>query len=150
MPNAEFWASQRVLLTGHTGFKGSWLSLWLDGLGSRIFAFPMPPDQTPSFYSKIEPIDRLHSIIDDLRDVSAVSQAVEAARPTIVIHMAAQALVRRSYRQTVETWATNVTGTVHLLDALRSSPALKAVLVVTTDKVYRHTDVVRAFVEEDQ
>lgn len=150
MPNAEFWASQRVLLTGHTGFKGSWLSLWLDALGARIFGFALPPDQTPSLYSKIEPIDRLHSIIDDLRDVSAVGQAVEAARPTIVIHMAAQALVRRSYRQPLATWATNVTGTVHLLDALRSSPGLKAVLVVTTDKVYRHTDAVRAFVEEDQ
>jgi CDP-glucose 4,6-dehydratase len=150
MPNAEFWAAQRVLLTGHTGFKGSWLSLWLEALGSRIFGFALPPDQSPSLYSKIEPIGRLHSIIGDLRDLGAVTQAIEAARPTIVIHMAAQSLVRRSYRLPLETWATNVTGTAHLLDALRSSSTLKVVLVVTTDKVYRHTDTARPFVEEDQ
>jgi CDP-glucose 4,6-dehydratase len=150
MPANKFWTSQRVLLTGHTGFKGSWLSLWLEALGSRIFGFALPPDQMPSLYSKIEPIDRLHSIIGDLRDVSAVRQAVEAARPTIVIHMAAQSLVRRSYRYPSDTWATNVSGTVHLLNALRSSPGLKVVLVVTTDKVYRQTDTVRPFVEEDQ
>jgi CDP-glucose 4,6-dehydratase len=71
----EFWASQRVLLTGHTGFKGSWLSLWLEALGSRVFGFALPPDQTPSLYSKIEPINRLHSIIGDVRDVGAVKQA---------------------------------------------------------------------------
>jgi nucleoside-diphosphate-sugar epimerase len=75
MPATEFWASQRVLLTGHTGFKGSWLSLWLEALGSRVFGFALPPDQTPSLYSKIEPINRLHSIIGDVRDVGAVKQA---------------------------------------------------------------------------
>ena len=96
MTNADFWASQRVLLTGHTGFKGSWLSVWLDAMGSHTFGFALPPDQTPSLYSNIEPIAGLQSIIGDLRDRSAVAQAVEATRPTIVIHMAAQALVRRS------------------------------------------------------
>jgi CDP-glucose 4,6-dehydratase len=150
MLNAEFWASQRVLLTGHTGFKGAWLSLWLERLGAETFGFALAPDQTPSLYAKIEPIGRLHSIIGDLRDRDAVARAVREARPSVVIHMAAQPLVRRSYREPLLTWATNLTGTVHLLEALRTSPGLKAVLVVTTDKVYRHSGEARAFSEEDE
>jgi CDP-glucose 4,6-dehydratase len=150
MLNEEFWASQRVLLTGHTGFKGSWMSLWLEKLGAETFAFALAPDQTPSLYAKIEPVRRLHSTIGDLRDLAAVTRAVRDARPTVVIHMAAQPLVRRSYRDPVQTWASNLSGTVHLLEALRSSPGLKAVLVVTTDKVYRHSAEAHAFREEDE
>ncbi len=154
MLNAEFWASQRVLLTGHTGFKGAWLSLWLENLGAEIFGFALAPDQTPSLYAKVEPVSRLHSIIGDLRDRDAVARAVGEARPSVVIHMAAQPLVRRSYREPLLTWATNLTGTVHLLEALRASPGLKAVLVVTTDKVYRHSGdgsgSARAFSEGDE
>lgn len=150
MLNAQFWAAQRVLLTGHTGFKGAWLSLWLEKLGAEIFGFALAPDQTPSLYAKIEPVGRLHSIIGDLRDPDAVTSAVREARPSVVIHMAAQALVRRSYREPLLTWATNLTGTVHLLEALRTSPGLKAVLVVTTDKVYRHSGETRAFNEADE
>jgi len=150
MLNAQFWASQRVLLTGHTGFKGAWLSLWLEKLGAETFGFALPPDQTPSLYAKIEPVSRLHSIIGDLRDRGAVARAVGAARPSVVIHMAAQPLVRRSYREPLLTWATNLTGTVHLLEALRNSSGLRAVLVVTTDKVYRHSGPARAFSEQDE
>jgi CDP-glucose 4,6-dehydratase len=149
MLNEQFWASQRVLLTGHTGFKGSWMSLWLEKLGAETFGFALPPDQAPSLYAKIEPITRLHSIIGDLRDLDAVADAVRTARPSVVIHMAAQPLVRRSYRDPLQTWATNLSGSVHLLEALRASPGLKAVLVVTTDKVYRHSGPAHAFGEED-
>ena len=150
MLNEEFWASQRVLLTGHTGFKGAWMSLWLEKLGAETFAFALAPDQTPSLYTKIEPVGRLHSTIGDLRDLDAVTRVVGDARPSVVIHMAAQPLVRRSYRDPLQTWATNLSGSVHLLEALRSSPGLKAVLVVTTDKVYRHSGVAHAFGEDDQ
>jgi CDP-glucose 4,6-dehydratase len=149
MLNGEFWASQRVLLTGHTGFKGSWMSLWLERLGAETFGFALDPDQTPSLYTEIEPVGRLHSTIGDLRDPDAVTRAVRDARPTVVIHMAAQPLVRRSYRDPLQTWASNLSGSVHLLEALRSSPGLKAVLVVTTDKVYRHSGHVHAFSEQD-
>lgn len=149
MLNAKFWASQRVLLTGHTGFKGAWMSLWLEKLGAETFGFALPPDQTPSLYAKIEPVGRLHSIIGDLRDLDAVRRAVGEARPSVVIHMAAQPLVRRSYRDPLQTWATNLSGSVHLLEALRGSPELKAVLVVTTDKVYRHSGPAHAFREQD-
>jgi len=150
MLNAEFWASQRVLLTGHTGFKGSWMSLWLEKLGAETFGFALEPDQTPSLYAQIEPVRRLHSIIGDLRDADAVARAVREARPSVVIHMAAQPLVRRSYREPLQTWATNLSGSVHLLEALRASPGLKAVLVVTTDKVYRHSDEPHAFAEDHE
>jgi CDP-glucose 4,6-dehydratase len=149
MLNEEFWGSQRVLLTGHTGFKGSWMSLWLEKMGAEVFGFALPPDQTPSLYAKIEPVRGLRSVIGDLRDVDAVTQVVRTAQPTVVIHMAAQALVRRSYRDPLQTWATNLSGSVHLLEALRDSPGLKAVLVVTTDKVYRHSRPAHAFSEED-
>ncbi|HZP76559.1 MAG TPA: CDP-glucose 4,6-dehydratase [Pseudolabrys sp.] len=149
MLDKDFWASQRVLLTGHTGFKGSWLALWLESLGSQVVGFALPPDQTPNLYSQIEPVARLQSVIGDLRDLKAVEQAVERARPTIVIHMAAQALVRRSYRAPLDTWATNLTGSLNLLEALRSSPDLAAVLVVTTDKVYLHSDRPKIFDEDD-
>jgi CDP-glucose 4,6-dehydratase len=125
------------------------MSLWLERLGAETFGFALAPDQTPSLYAKIEPVSRLHSTIADLRDLDAVARAVRDARPTVVIHMAAQPLVRRSYRDPLQTWASNLSGSVHLLEALRSSPELKAVLVVTTDKVYRHSGDVHAFSEQD-
>lgn len=149
MPNADFWSAQRVLLTGHTGFKGSWLSLWLEKLGAETFGFALPPDQTPSLYASVEPVARLSSMIGDLRDPEAVKNAVHTSRPTVVIHMAAQSLVRRSYRKPRETWATNLMGSINLLETLRSSDRLKAVLVVTTDKVYKHFGEEKAFNEQD-
>lgn len=148
-PNPDFWSKQRVFLTGHTGFKGSWLSLWLEELGAEVTGFSLPPQTDPSLFSLLEPFAKHHSIMGDVRDRSAVRSAVDAARPTIVIHMAAQPLVRRSYREPLDTFATNVMGTVNLLDALRGAEGLKAVLVITTDKVYLNNDTGRDFVEDD-
>jgi CDP-glucose 4,6-dehydratase len=144
-----FWRDRRVLLTGHTGFKGAWLALWLERLGARVFGLALPPDTEPALFSLLQPMPGLASRFVDIRDPDAVAAAVDEARPNVVIHMAAQALVRRSYRQPIATLATNVMGTAHLLDSLRSIDDLQAVLVVTTDKVYRNADSRRPFSEGD-
>lgn len=144
-----FWSSQRVLLTGHTGFKGSWMALWLEHLGASVFGFALPPEQTPNLYSYLKPSARLTSTFGDIRNAAELAQAIANANPTIAIHMAAQPLVRRSYAQPIETFATNTLGTANVLEALRSAPELRATLVVTTDKVYRNLEAERAFAEDD-
>jgi CDP-glucose 4,6-dehydratase len=150
MINRSFWAEQRVFLTGHTGFKGSWASFWLSRLGARQHGMALAPETTPSLFDLLGEIDgRQVSRIADIRDLAAVRDAVRDCDPTVAIHMAAQPLVRRSYREPVETYATNVMGTVNVLEALRYAPNLKAVLVVTTDKVYRNDDSGHAFREDD-
>jgi CDP-glucose 4,6-dehydratase len=138
-----------VFLTGHTGFKGAWLSLWLERLGATIFGYALAPDQTPSLFTEAGKIGRLASTLADLSDRAALAAAVAAARPTVAIHMAAQPLVRRSYLEPAKTFAANVMGTVHVLEALRDQAGLRAVLVVTTDKVYANVGEARAFVESD-
>jgi len=145
----EFWRGRRVLLTGHTGFKGAWAALWLARMGARVHGLALPPGTEPNPFDILEVGSAVSSHIADIRDARAVRQAVSEARPEIVVHMAAQALVRRSYREPVETFATNVTGTLHLLDALRDSDDLQAVLVVTSDKVYENREDGRAFRETD-
>lgn len=147
--NPAFWAGQRVLLTGHTGFKGSWASLWLERLGAEVHGLSLAPDHVPDLFSRLAPFKAATSTIADINDLAAVRRAVAAARPTLALHMAAQPLVRRSYADPVTTFATNVTGTSNVLQALRDAPDLKAVLVVTTDKVYRNTGEGRRFVETD-
>jgi len=144
-----FWRGKRVLLTGHTGFKGSWAALWLTGLGAEVTGFALAPPAGPSLQGILGEVG-VASILGDLRDSGAVVAAVARAAPEIVLHMAAQPLVRQSYRAPVETFATNVMGTVHLLDALRHAPGLRTVLVVTTDKVYANDETGRAFREDDR
>jgi CDP-glucose 4,6-dehydratase len=126
---------RRVLLTGHTGFKGGWLALWLARRGAKVVGLALPPEPG-SFYERARVAEVVESHEQDLRDEAGVRAVVEAARPELVLHLAAQALVRRSYREPVETFATNVLGTVHLLEALRAVESLRAVVVVTTDKCY--------------
>ncbi|HEX3917945.1 MAG TPA: CDP-glucose 4,6-dehydratase [Caulobacteraceae bacterium] len=151
LPDRAFWAGQRVFLTGHTGFKGAWMLLWLERLGAQVFGYALAPDQTPDLYSQIAPCAGLISTFGDLADRAALTAAVREARPNIAIHMAAQPLVRRSYAQPVETFAANVMGVAHMLEALRDEPDLKAVLVVTTDKVYcTRAERSRNFVESDR
>jgi CDP-glucose 4,6-dehydratase len=150
MPDPAFWASQRVFLTGHTGFKGSWMLLWLERLGAQVFGYALAPDQVPDLYSQILPCRALVSTFGDLADRASLEAAVREARPTIAIHMAAQPLVRRSYAQPVDTFATNVLGAVHVLEALRDQPDLRAILVVTTDKVYCNDHRGRSCVESDR
>jgi len=149
MTGHAFWRGRRVLLTGHTGFKGAWLLLWLERMGAEVTGLSLAPDTEPSLYTLLQPFAGHRSRIGDIRDPAVVGAAVNAARPQIVIHMAAQALVRRSYRQPAETFAANVMGTVHLLDALRGVDGVQAILVITTDKVYRNHEQGRAFVEDD-
>lgn len=149
MVDSTFWSGQRVLLTGHTGFKGAWLAVWLARMGAEIHGLSLAPDTTPALFGLLPPVGLASSRIGDIRDLETVRAAVAEARPTIAIHMAAQALVRRSYRNPVETFDANVMGTAHLLEALRGQEQLKAVLVVTTDKVYRNHEDGRAFREDD-
>ncbi|MEO3384915.1 CDP-glucose 4,6-dehydratase [Mesorhizobium sp. CAU 1741] len=135
----QFWNDREVLVTGHTGFKGSWLSLWLEQLGARVHGIALEPDAGPSMY-RLAPLsagDR--SYIVDIRDGAALTKAVGRCRPEFVFHLAAQALVRRSYRAPAETYATNVGGTVNLLDAVLATESVKVVVVATTDKVYAET-----------
>ena len=137
-PGPEFWSGKRVLLTGHTGFKGAWTALWLSRLGARVMGFALPPDHPETLYCAANIGEVCRSEIGDIRDRARLEAVVQNCRPHIVIHMAAQALVRRSVAAPVETFSTNVVGTVNLLDVLRRAEELTDVLVVTSDKVYRN------------
>ncbi len=132
---ANAYEGRKVLVTGHTGFKGSWLCLWLTALGARVTGFALAPDTNPSHWSLLN----LDSVIDmrgDLRNAQEIEQAVALIRPEVVFHLAAQPLVRRSYREPVETFGTNVLGLVHLLEAIRKIDSVRAFVNATTDKVY--------------
>lgn len=145
-PDPHFWAGRRVLLTGHTGFKGAWAARMLGAMGARVTGFALDPAPGPSAFAALGVADGLASDLrGDLRDADAVAQAVQGAE--IVLHLAAQAIVSEGYRDPVGTWGRNVTGTLHLLQALRGS-GVKAAVIVTTDKVYRNT-LPRAFAETD-
>ena len=137
---ADFWRGKRVFLTGHTGFKGSWLSLWLESLGSGVTGFSLAPPTTPNLFEVANVARGMTSYISDIRDLSSLQKAMQEAKPEIVIHMAAQPLVRKSYSDPVETYATNVMGTVNLLESVRQTPSVKAVVVVTTDKCYENKE----------
>lgn len=140
MNNQEFWQGKRVFITGHTGFKGSWVSIWLHQLGANVAGYALEPPSQPSLF-KICNIDRfITSIIGDVKDAASLSAAMQNTQPEIVIHMAAQPLVRASYEIPAETFATNVMGTVNLLEAVRSCESVKAVVNVTTDKCYENKE----------
>jgi CDP-glucose 4,6-dehydratase len=131
------WQNRRVLVTGHTGFKGGWLALWLAARGARVHGFALDPPTEPSFFSACRLSRRLaEDRRGDVRDADGLAECLRAARPEIVFHLAAQPLVRRSYREPAETFDVNVLGTVRLLEAIRACDAVRAVVVVTTDKVY--------------
>ena len=136
MIDPGFWKGKRVLLTGHSGFKGSWMLLWLARLGAEVHGLSLEPETDPALYTILDGDALCTTHWGDIRDRAAVGRAVAQARPDICLHMAAQALVRRSYADPSETFETNVQGTVNVLDALRQSDGLKAAVVVTSDKVY--------------
>ncbi|GAB4060177.1 CDP-glucose 4,6-dehydratase [Uliginosibacterium sediminicola] len=144
-----FWRGKRVFLTGHTGFKGSWLSLWLQSLGAELHGFALKPPTTPALFDEARVADGMHSTFGDVRDYDAVFAAMSAAKPDIVIHMAAQPLVRYSYKAPVETYATNVMGTVHVLEAARQLGTVKAIVNVTTDKCYENKEWVWGYREDE-
>ena len=134
-----FWRGKRVFLTGHTGFKGSWLALWLHRLGSQVTGFALPPETEPSLFVDADVGALVANHFTDVRDPIALTETMSAAAPEIVFHLAAQSLVRRSYREPVATFAVNVMGTAHVLEAVRSVPSVRAVVVVTTDKCYENS-----------
>jgi CDP-glucose 4,6-dehydratase len=150
----SFWRNKRVLLTGHTGFKGAWLSLWLERLGAEVTGFALPPVAEPNLWSLVgERANsgvKLRSVLADIRDVRRVAEVMAETDPHIVIHMAAQALVRESYRDPMGTYATNVMGTAALLQACRTLSNLQCVVVVTSDKVYENHGEGRPFDETDR
>lgn len=139
-PSPDFWRDRRVLLTGHTGFKGAWLAFWLHRLGAQVTGMSLPPQTAPNLFSlaNIGTITDSHLI--DIRDAGAVAAVVKQAQPEIVFHLAAQALVRTGYREPLETFATNVLGTAHVLDALRPLDSARVVVAITTDKVYQNLE----------
>jgi CDP-glucose 4,6-dehydratase len=139
-PNRSFWSGKRALLTGHTGFKGSWLALWLSRLGAQVTGISLPPATAPNLFSLAGVDELIDSRYADIRDAEQLAAIVREAAPDIVFHLAAQALVRASYRQPLATLATNVMGTAHLLDALRGQGSVKAAVLITTDKVYKNQE----------
>jgi CDP-glucose 4,6-dehydratase len=148
--NPPFWKDRRVFLTGHTGFKGGWLALWLSSMGARVTGYALAPNTNPNFYE----VAGIHgvvekSLIGDIRDLENLQAAITVAQPEIVIHMAAQPLVRYSYVNPVETYATNVMGTVHVLESVRNITSVRATVVVTTDKCYENKEWVWGYRENE-
>ncbi|MEJ1958856.1 MAG: CDP-glucose 4,6-dehydratase [Nitrosomonadales bacterium] len=137
---SSFWSGKKVFITGHTGFKGSWLSLWLQELGAEVTGYALQPSTSPSLFEEADVSSGMCSIISDIRDGERLTTEMRAVAPEIVIHMAAQALVRYSYVAPVETYATNVMGTVHLLEAVRNTPSVRAVVNITSDKCYENRE----------
>jgi CDP-glucose 4,6-dehydratase len=149
VPAADFWRGKRVLLTGHTGFKGGWLALWLQGLGAHVTGIALPPDSTPNLFQLARVGDGMEGRFADIRDAASLSAIIRPARPEIVLHLAAQPLVRVSYREPLETFASNVMGTAHVLDALRGVDSLRVAVMVTTDKVYQNREWPYPYRESD-
>ena len=148
-PQADFWRGKRVLLTGHTGFKGAWLALWLQRLGADVTGIALTPNTTPSLFELARVASHINSHFCDIRDAAALTTLIRSARPDLVFHLAAQPLVRASYREPLATFAINVMGTAHLLEALRGLDSVRVAVMVTTDKVYRNNEGHNPYREDD-
>lgn len=148
-PNKSFWSGKRVLLTGHSGFKGSWLALWLATLGAKVTGVSLPPATNPNLFSLAGIEELIDSRYADIRDAEHLAAIVKEAAPDIIFHLAAQALVRTGYQQPLATLATNIMGTAHLLEALRGLASVKAAVLITTDKVYHNQEWPYPYREND-
>jgi len=149
MVEPSFWTGKVVLLTGHTGFKGSWLSLWLQSMGVHVVGYALAPPTDPSLFVAAKVANGMISVEGDIRDTSALSKVFQEYQPDIVIHMAAQSLVRHSYAHPVETYSTNVMGTVHLLEAARRTGSVRAIVNVTSDKCYENREWIWGYRENE-
>jgi CDP-glucose 4,6-dehydratase len=147
--NKDFWKGKKVLITGHTGFKGSWLSLWLQYMGAKVIGYALPPPTEPNLFS-IADVDRgMISVVGDIRDLKSLDVTIFEHRPEIVIHLAAQALVRASYADPIGTFSTNVMGTANVLEAVRNSETIKVAIIITSDKCYENNEWVWGYRESD-
>ncbi|MFC1869570.1 CDP-glucose 4,6-dehydratase [Thermodesulfobacteriota bacterium] len=149
MVKKDFWKNRRVLVTGHTGFKGAWLSLWLNSMGAEVIGFSLPAPTNPSLYELAGIKVGINSIIGDIRDFDYLKKTILAYKPEIVFHLAAQSLVRRSYQEPIETYSTNIMGTVNLFEALRQNNRLRAIINVTSDKCYENNEWIWGYREND-
>jgi len=145
----SFWKGKRVFVTGHTGFKGGWICLWLKHLGVEVIGYSLEPATVPSLFEAADVGEGMQSIFGDIRDHAKLSKAISESKPDVVIHMAAQPLVRYSYAQPAETYEVNVMGTVHLLEGVRTTPSVKAVVNVTSDKCYENRERVLGYRENE-
>ena len=147
--NKDFWNGRRVLITGHTGFKGSWLTLLLQHLGAEVIGISLDPPTTPSLYEQANVAKGMISLRQDIRDGEAIKKLFQQHKPEIVFHLAAQPLVRYSYREPVETYETNVMGTLHILEGIRSIDSVRSAVMITTDKCYQNKEWVWGYRETD-
>lgn len=145
----RFWTGRRVLITGHTGFKGSWLAIWLQRLGAEVIGVALPPDSSPNLFECAQVESGIQSYYCDIRDYTSLARLVKQSSPDIVFHLAAQALVRASYRDPITTYATNVMGTANLLEAMRGTGTIRVAVMVTTDKVYKNNEWIYPYRETD-
>ena len=150
MIRTAFWNKKKVLITGHTGFKGGWLSTWLLNMGAEVIGYALEPDSQPCFFTLCGLSQKLESVIDDVRNKERLQGIMDTHNPEIVFHLAAQPLVRYSYKEPVDTFATNVMGTVHLLEAVRQNPSVRVVIIVTSDKCYENKEWIWGYREEEQ
>jgi CDP-glucose 4,6-dehydratase len=149
-PDPAFWSGKRVLLTGHTGFKGSWLALWLNRLGARVRGYALAPDTRPNMFDALEIAELCEHVVGDLRSKEDLDRAIKAFEPEVVFHLAAQSIVRTSYRNPLETFEINVQGTANLLEACRNLPSLRSVVIVTSDKCYENRNWEWGYRETDR
>jgi len=149
MLSRSFWKGRNVFVTGHTGFKGSWLALWLNSLGAKVTGYALDPPTQPNLFEQAGVVSAVNSICGDIRDLSQLKAALDQCHPDVVIHMAAQSVVRRGYEDPIETYSTNVIGTVHLLEALRQLARPCAVVNVTSDKCYENREFLWGYRENE-
>ncbi|PIQ42986.1 MAG: CDP-glucose 4,6-dehydratase [Gammaproteobacteria bacterium CG11_big_fil_rev_8_21_14_0_20_46_22] len=147
--NNTFWKNKKVLLTGHTGFKGTWLSLWLKELGAEVFGYALSPNTDPSLFNLLDMPALINHCVGDVRDLDALQARMSAVQPDIVIHMASQPLVRFSYEYPLETYSINVMGTAHILEAVKACPSVRVVINVTTDKCYENKEWIWGYRESE-
>lgn len=149
MVNRNFWKNKKVFLTGHTGFKGSWMSLWLLDCGAELTGYSLRPATSPSLFDELKLEKQMKSIYGDIRNLKQLSKSIKDAKPEVIIHMAAQPLVRYSYKEPIETYMTNVMGTVHLFEAARAAGSAKSIVNVTSDKCYENQERSSGYKEEE-